>query len=405
MEANSLQGILTRHGVRRIAGFTAGEGEKIEFVTAAVGDGGGEIPPADDERAELVREVWRGAVNSVQLNPQDPNDIIIDLVIPNEVGGFVIREWGLFDEEGALVAVGPHAEMYKPEIGTGQTAEFIQRFHLKVSNVAAITLVISSAALATQEFVEQGLAENSEADREFASTALAAHAADGAAHGAAVPPEPSSIALRDTDGRVKSAPALAGEDALTLDYYLCWYVFKGLHPTAKPGMVPVNGTLLANADELYPKAFAYLQTPAGQQLCITQAAYDTMRAAAPWNGIGGAPKFVLDAAAKTIRVPDLRGMYDEVAGYDGLGVGEARGDQMREITGRFTTRNTAGAGSWLSDGVFEVQALAAYITGATGGDISPGNYMFRASRVVPTGPSFAPMRWGALACVYLGLPS
>jgi len=85
---------------------------------------------------------------------------MVDLVVPNDVGGFWVREWGLFDNRGFLVAVGPHAEMHKPLITSGQAAEFLLRFHLPVSNKAAITLTISSQALASQEFVEAELGKH-----------------------------------------------------------------------------------------------------------------------------------------------------------------------------------------------------------------------------------------------------
>ena len=244
----------------------------------------------------------------------------------------------------------------------------------------------------------------------------AAHMASGLAQFIANRHAPGVLDDADLDkieaGLLESVRASA-TDAM-LDYFLCWYVFKGLHPTAKPGMVPCNGALISGADALRPKAFAYLQTPAGQQLCITQAAYDTMRAAAPWNGIGGAPKFVLDAAAKTIRVPDLRGMYDEVAGYDSLGVGMSHGDAMREISGRLAGVGSSAASFIIQSitGAFGVQnytstpALTS-MPGGQGQTQIAGNYgaLFKASNVVPTASRFRPASWGALACVYLGLPS
>ena len=239
------------------------------------------------------------------------------------------------------------------------------------------------------------------------------------------PPTHNAVLERDAaqchpisaiSGLAETLENIGGEERHSLlEFFLCWYPFLGLSPSAKPGMVPVNGTLIANAAALYPQAWAYLQTPEGQALCTDEASWQAAHTATwatladgsqvGWAGVGGCTKYVLDLMQGSIRMPDLRGMYAEASGFASLNVGGVKGDQMREITGRFSTRNTAGAASWLSDGVFEVQALAAYITGATGGDTSPGNYRFRASRVLPTGPSFAPRRWGALACLYLGRPA
>jgi hypothetical protein len=156
MEENYLQGIWTRYGLERMAAWAVG-GDPVTIVEAALGSGGGKIPEVTPIQSALNEEVFRGAVNSVQINPEDPTDIIVDLIVPNDVGGFWIREWGLYDDHGSLVAVGPHDEMHKPHITSGQAAEFLERFHLPVSNSGAITLVISSNALATQEYTEHAI--------------------------------------------------------------------------------------------------------------------------------------------------------------------------------------------------------------------------------------------------------
>lgn len=152
-EINELQGIWTQYGHERIAAWLAG-GEALTITHAAVGNGGGMVPTVQPSQEALVFEEWRGQVNSVLVNPDDPTDVMVDVVLPNNVGGFWIREWGVFDDTGKLVAVGPHDEMHKPVITSGQAAEFLERFHLPVSNSAAINLTIATQALATQTFVQ-----------------------------------------------------------------------------------------------------------------------------------------------------------------------------------------------------------------------------------------------------------
>ena len=110
-------------------------------------------------------------------------------------------------------------------------------------------------------------------------------------------------------------------------YDLCeFYYFR--HPSLKPGFQPAQGGLLANAATLYPEAWAYLQTVEGQKLCKSEAEWQAMTTATwatladgskvGWNGIGGAPYYAPNTATGALRLPDLRGMYAEAAGFDAL---------------------------------------------------------------------------------------
>lgn len=149
----SLQGIWTQKGLDKETAFRV-DGTRKKLTHVAVGDGNGSIPIVSAAQTGLVHEVWRGLVNAVMVNPDDPTDMLVDTIIPNNIGGFWIREWGIFDEDGDLVAVGPHDEMHKPLISTGQAAEFLERFHLPSANAGFVTIKIKSEALATQQYVE-----------------------------------------------------------------------------------------------------------------------------------------------------------------------------------------------------------------------------------------------------------
>ncbi len=153
MAETTLQGIWTQKGLDKETAFRAG-GERKKLTHVAVGDGNGSLPIVRAAQTSLVHEVWRGLANAVMVNPDDPTDLLVDAVIPNNVGGFWIREWGIFDEDGDLVAVGPHDEMHKPLISTGQAAEFLERFHLPSANATFVEIKIASQALATQQYVE-----------------------------------------------------------------------------------------------------------------------------------------------------------------------------------------------------------------------------------------------------------
>ena len=194
-------------------------------------------------------------------------------------------------------------------------------------------------------------------------------------------------------------------------YDLCeFYYFR--HPTLKPGFQPAQGGLLANAATLYPEAWAYLQTSEGQKLCTTEAEWRAMTTAiwhtnadgttVGWNGIGGAPFYVQDLSAGTLRMPDLRGMYVEAAGFDSLGVGGVHGDAIRNIVGSVSQVHAGAAGTSMSG------AIRANYGNADSGSVNQGEgrfgFVFDPSRVVPTANKMQPRAWGALACVYLGAP-
>ena len=182
------------------------------------------------------------------------------------------------------------------------------------------------------------------------------------------------------------------------------------HPTLKPGFQPATGGILENAATLYPEAWAYLQSEEGQLLCTTEEEWQAMTHAiwhtnadgteVGWNGIGGAPFYALDVVQETIRLPDLRGMYAEAAGFDSFNVGEGHGDGMRRIYGAFATYIYASA----CEGVFTGEIIQqGYESGSyRSGDA--GYFRLDSARFGPTASQNQPRAWGALACVYLGTP-
>lgn len=191
MAETSLQGIWTQKGLDKETAFRAG-GTRKALTHVAVGDGNGTIPLVSASQTGLVHEVWRGLANAVMANPDDPTDLLVDVVIPNNVGGFWIREWGIFDEDGDLVAVGPHDEMHKPLISTGQAAEFLERFHLPSANATFVEIKIASQSLATQQYVE---------------SKVSGHDADAEAH--------ETLARKSV--QVKAGPGLTGGGSLEAD--------------------------------------------------------------------------------------------------------------------------------------------------------------------------------------------
>jgi phage-related tail fiber protein len=154
-----LQGLWTQYGLQRLTELLSGGGQLV-VAFAALGDGNGYMPIVLASQTALEREVWRGPVNGVLVNPDDPTDVIVDVVVPNNVGGFFVREWGLFDDTNHLIAVGPHDEMHKPLIADGQAAEFLERFHLPVANAATIKLTLAAQTMASVAYVDAEIAEH-----------------------------------------------------------------------------------------------------------------------------------------------------------------------------------------------------------------------------------------------------
>lgn len=196
------------------------------------------------------------------------------------------------------------------------------------------------------------------------------------------------------------------------------YYFR--HPTLRPGFQPAQGGLIANAATLYPEAWAYLQTTEGQLLCRSEAQWQAMTTAiwhtnadgstVGWDGIGGAPYYVQDLVAGTLRVPDVRGMYPEAAGFDGLAVGGVHGDGIRNATGSlFTILPNGGYNNFAGEGVFYATTFTGKINNnASSGGIGstyPFQGNFDLSRGLPVANKNQPRAWGALACVYLGRPA
>lgn len=145
--------LLTKLGENLIAQATA-LGTKIELTHMAVGDGGGSLPTPDTNQTKLIAEKRRAAINTLFIDEKNKNQIIAEQIIPESEGGWWIREIGLFDKTGNLIAVANCPETYKPQLteGSGRTQSI--RMVLIVSHTDSVTLKIDpSVVLATREYV------------------------------------------------------------------------------------------------------------------------------------------------------------------------------------------------------------------------------------------------------------
>ena len=133
--------VVTDIGKAKIAN-SIGIGTKVDFVKMKVGDGGGKYYNPVETQSDLVNTVWEGSIGHVVVDEENPNWINIEVIIPANIGGFMIREYGVFDSENNLLAIAKCAETYKPVAEEGSTKELNMKMVLAISNINSITLKI-----------------------------------------------------------------------------------------------------------------------------------------------------------------------------------------------------------------------------------------------------------------------
>lgn len=151
--------LLTEIGAAKLASAAA-LGVPLNITRMAVGDGGGMLPTPNAQQTKLVAEKRRADLNMLYIDPQNSSQIIAEQVIPETEGGWWIREVGLFDETGALIAVGNCPESYKPQLAEGSGRTQTVRMVLITSSTDTITLKIDpSVVLATRKYVDDRVLE------------------------------------------------------------------------------------------------------------------------------------------------------------------------------------------------------------------------------------------------------
>lgn len=207
--ATKYYALLTNVGAAKLANATA-LGEQVEITQMAVGDGNGALPTPNPAQTALVHELSRAPLNTLTIDPVNTNQIIAEQVIPEDVGGWWIREIGLYDSDGDMIAVANCAETYKPLLQEGSGRMQVIRVILIVSSTQAVTLKIDpSVVLATRQYVDDQIIQV----KAFVDQQLAAHIAAADPHKQYAP---------------KASPALTGT------------------PTAPTATAGNNSTQLAN---------------------------------------------------------------------------------------------------------------------------------------------------------------
>ncbi|ENT9729910.1 phage tail protein, partial [Salmonella enterica] len=158
--------VITKAGAIKLAAATVPNGKKVNFTAMAIGDGGGTLPVPDANQTKLVNEVWRYKLNKISQDNKHQNYVVAELLIPPETGGFWMREMGLYDDTGTLIAVGNMAESYKPKLDEGAGRAQTVRMVIMVSDIESVELTIdTSTVMATQDYVDDKLAEHEQSRR------------------------------------------------------------------------------------------------------------------------------------------------------------------------------------------------------------------------------------------------
>ncbi|MBH1924113.1 phage tail protein [Serratia ureilytica] len=155
---NKYKAIITTAGAAKIAAASAG-GTQLKIVSMAVGDGNGTLPTPNPAQTKLVNEKYRAALNGLTIDKALKNHILAEMIIPANKGGWWLREMGLYDEAGTLIAVSNMAESYKPKLEEGSGRTQTLRMILIVSSTEAIQVIAGGdTVLATKDFVADAIA-------------------------------------------------------------------------------------------------------------------------------------------------------------------------------------------------------------------------------------------------------
>lgn len=403
--------ILTNQGAARLANATM-LGSKLNLTQMAVGDANGVLPTPDPAQTKLINQKRIAPLNLLSVDPNNQSQIIAEQIIPENEGGFWIREIGLYDDEGVLIAVANCPETYKPQLQEGSGRTQTIRMILVVTNTEAITLKIDpSVVLATRKYVDDEVLEL----RLYVDDQMRKHIAAQDPHtqyaqkhnptftGEPKAPTPdagnNTTRIATTEFVQAAITALINGAPATLDTLKEIAAAINNDPkfsttinNALSGKQPLDETLTHLSGKDVAGLLAYLGLGEGSALPVgVPVPWPSATPPTGWLKCNGAAFSAeeypeLAKAYPTNKLPDLRGEF--IRGWDdGRGIDTNRsllssqGDAIRNIIGalvdvRFNTYHS-------DSGVFTTSVI-----GNASSDSIKGGYAkrvtFDASRVVPT---------------------
>ncbi|EFN5392618.1 TPA: phage tail protein [Escherichia coli] len=424
--ATKYYAVLTNVGAAKLANATA-LGAQVEITQMAVGDGNGVLPTPNPAQTALVHELRRKPLNSLSIDPNNANQIIAEQVIPEDEGGWWIREIGLFDKDGDMIAVANCAETYKPQLQEGSGRVQVVRMILIVSSTAAVTLKIDpSVVLATRKYVDDQIIQV----KSYVDQKMAAHVAAADPHKQYAPKESPALTGRPTaptaEGKDSSTQiantafvqaaiaALVGSSPEALDTLNELAAALGNDPnfaTTVTNSLAGKMDKSANGSDIENVSVFLQNLGLGEGSALPVGVPVPWPSATPptgWLKCNGAPFSAeeypeLAKVYPTNKLPDLRGEFirgwDDGRGMDtGRAILSAQGDAIRNIYGEFKTVNTENYSIWESVDSFKGAVVPlnpstnnsyfsltrSMVTERTDGDVYPKVIGLDASRIVPT---------------------
>lgn len=170
--------LITTAGLAALAAADAG-GIAVSISEMAFGDGGGSAIVPSAAQTTLTHEVHRRAINDIGVDTVNPSRVIVNCVIPQDVGGFSVREVGLILGDGTLFAVASYPETYKPTLAESAGRELYVRLILSVGNSANVSLVIDpTIVMATKDYIDSSQTQQTDSLMQHTAESIAAHEAE-----------------------------------------------------------------------------------------------------------------------------------------------------------------------------------------------------------------------------------
>ncbi|EPP4890584.1 phage tail protein [Escherichia coli] len=420
--------ILTNQGAARLANATM-LGSKLNLTQMAVGDANGVLPTPDPAQTKLINQKRIAPLNLLRVDPNNQSQIIAEQIIPENEGGFWIREIGLYDNEGVLIAVANCPETYKPQLQEGSGRTQTIRMILVVTNTEAITLKIDpSVVLATRKYVDDEVLELKLYVDDQMRNHIAAqdpHTQYAQKHNPTFTGEPkaptpaagnNTTRIATTEFVQAAITALINCAPATLDTLKEIAAAINNDPkfsttinNALSGKQPLDETLTHLSGKDVAGLLAYLGLGEGSALPVgVPVPWPSATPPTGWLKCNGAAFSAeeypeLAKAYPTNKLPDLRGEF--IRGWDdgrsadaGRTILSAQGDAIRNIYGEFKTVNTENYSIWESVGSFKgavvplnpstnnsyFSLVRSMVTERSEGGVYPKVIGLDASRIVPT---------------------
>ncbi|HDL7463940.1 TPA: phage tail protein [Yersinia enterocolitica] len=311
--------ILTNLGAAKLANATA-LGTQLQITHMAVGDGGGVLPLPDAAQTQLIGEKRRAALNSLSVDAANSSQIIAEQVIPETDGGWWIREIGLFDKDGVLIAIANCPETYKPQLQEGSGRTQTVRMVLIVSSTEAVTLKIDpSVVLATRKYADDKAIEV----KSYADGLMVAHLAAADPHSQYAPKASPALTGKPT------APTAAKTDnstqlATTAHIKLALADYAPLASPALTG-TPTTPTAGAGSNTQQLANTAFVQAAIAALVASSPAALDTLKELA--DALGNDPNFATTMtnalAGKMDKAKNGSDIANVATFLENLGLGDA----------------------------------------------------------------------------------